>query len=72
MWVAVERFADAHDGNHIYEAGDRFPRPGFTVTEERLAELSGWGNRLRHPLITQEKDPEQPVKTTRKRVKKDA
>ena len=45
------RFADLQDGNRIYEAGDTYPRPGFDVSPERLAELAGSDNRMGEPLI---------------------
>ena len=51
MYIALERFADLNDGNRIYEAGEDYPRPGFVVSDERLAELAGSDNRARRPLI---------------------
>lgn len=33
-YIALTRFADLHDGKHIYEAGDFYPRPGFNVSHE--------------------------------------
>lgn len=50
-YIVIERFADLQDGNRIYEAGDSYPRPGFDVTHERLAELAGSDNRTGRPLI---------------------
>lgn len=47
----IERFADLQDDNRIYEAGDTYPRPGFDVSPERLAELAGSDNRTGEPLI---------------------
>lgn len=51
MYVVIERFADLQDRNRIYEAGDTYPRPGFDVSPERLAELAGSDNRIGKPLI---------------------
>ena len=51
MYKALTRFADLNDGNRIYEAGEDYPRPGFVVSDERLAELAGSDNRARKPLI---------------------
>ena len=51
MYKALTRFADLNDGNRIYEAGDIYPRPGFVVSDERLAELAGSDNRAGKPLI---------------------
>ena len=47
----IKRFADLTDNNHPYEVGDTFPRPGLTVSEERIAELSGPDNKQGAPLI---------------------
>lgn len=55
MHKVIERFADLQDGNHIYNAGDMFPREGLEVTEERIAELAGYNNKQHRPLI--EKKP---------------
>lgn len=51
MYKVIKYFCDLQDGNHPYNAGDTFPRPGMTVTEERLAELAGSNNRQGVPLI---------------------
>ena len=50
-FIVLTRFADLQDGNRIYEAGDTYPRPGFDVSPERLAELAGSDNRIGQPLI---------------------
>lgn len=50
-YIVLMRFADLQDDNRIYEAGDEYPRPGFDVTPERLAELAGSDNRVGRPLI---------------------
>jgi hypothetical protein len=62
MYKVIERFADLLDDNHIYNAGDDYPRKGLEVTEERLEELAGWNNKQHKPLI----------KAVRKRTKKAA
>ena len=59
MYVAAVRFADRQDGNRIYEPGERYPRLGLSVTDERIAELTGSDNRAGYPLI---KRIETPVK----------
>lgn len=46
-------FADALDKGHIYRAGDIYPRSGKT-SELRIAELSGYGNKIGHPLIAED------------------
>jgi hypothetical protein len=50
-YIVLTRFADLRDGNHIYEAGDDYPRPGYTPTDNRIAELAGKHNRMGEPLI---------------------
>lgn len=50
-YIVLMRFADLQDDNRIYEAGDTYPRPGFDVSPERLAELAGSDNRIGEPLI---------------------
>lgn len=50
-YIVLMRFADIQDGNRVYEAGDTYPRPGFDVSPERLAELAGSDNRMGEPLI---------------------
>lgn len=50
-YIVLTRFADLKDDNRVYEAGDSYPRPGFDVSQERLAELAGSDNRMGEPLI---------------------
>jgi len=78
MYKVINRFTDLRDGGR-YERGDTFPRPGVTVPEERLEELSGCNNRRGIPLIVEqvtfdespvpEKEEEPAVKKTRKAEK---
>lgn len=51
IYVVLTRFADLRDENHIYEAGDTYPRPGLDVSPDRLAELAGRNNLVGKPLI---------------------
>ena len=48
---AVTTFTDLQDNNHMYQAGDLFPRKGFKVSDERLVELSTDKNRRHKPVI---------------------
>lgn len=51
MYKVIKYFVDLKDGNHAYNVGDAYPREGVTVTDERIAELSGSENRQKTPLI---------------------
>lgn len=51
MYRVVAFFTDLHDDDHPYNVGDPFPREGITVTDERIAELSGKDNKQGRPLI---------------------
>lgn len=56
MYRAAIEFADLRDAKHLYHAGDKFPREGLTVSNERIAELSGTANKMRRPLIVEVKE----------------
>ena len=61
---AVTTFTDLQDNNYKYQAGDLFPRKGFKVSDERLAELSTDKNRRHKPVIEEvleEKTEEKPA-----------
>ena len=66
LYRAAVEFFDLQDGNRLYHAGEPYPRDGLKVSDARLDELAGNGNRMGHPLIA--KVEERP---SRKRVKKD-
>ena len=51
MYKVIKYFTDLHDNNYPYEVGDTFPRSGLSVSEGRLAELSGSNNKQNQPLI---------------------
>lgn len=70
---AVVDFADLEDNRRPYRAGETYPRDGLTVSEERLAALSGSDNRAGKPLIAAEHDAGTPVsKPAKRRVKRNA
>lgn len=78
-YIAKVTFADLEDGKRIYLAGAKYPRDGLTVSDERLARLSGSDNLMGYPLIERVPDEESKPKeaptsktVSRKRVKKDA
>ena len=66
MYTALETFYDLQDCvvtktarvYHKYEKGDIFPRSGVRVSEARIAELAGSGNRMGRPLIGELEVPE--------------
>lgn len=70
MYKVIKFFTDLQDNNHPYDVGSEFPRSGVSVTEERLAELSGSDNKQGVPLI--QLVEEAPKKTAAKRTKKTA
>ena len=70
MYRVLERFADLTDKNHLYEAGDAFPRQGLEVSDKRLAELSSAVNKAGRPLITEIKEEVNIVSEPKKRTKK--
>ena len=51
MYKVVEAFTDLKDNNHVYLAGDKFPREGARVSEERVAELASAKNKRGKVLI---------------------
>lgn len=50
-YKVIKLFTDLHDNDYLYNVGDTFPRKGISVTEERIAELSGSDNKQHAPLI---------------------
>lgn len=76
MYRVIKYFTDLQDGDCPYNVGDIFPRKGLKVTDKRLAELAGNGNKQGVPLIQfVEETPaveEEPKKAPTKRTKKAA
>ena len=50
MYVVIKDFTDLQDENHIYRAGDKYPRRG-KPKKERVEELMTDKNRRGEPLI---------------------
>ena len=42
-YIVTKNIIDTKDNNRFYEAGDTFPREGFDVSKDRIAELIGKG-----------------------------
>ena len=51
MFTVIKYFQDLQDNNYDYHVGDKYPREGFEVSEERIAELSSPNNLQNTPLI---------------------
>lgn len=69
MYKVIHFFTDLQDNGHEYSAGDKFPRTGFSVSENRLKELATVNNKQGKPLIELVRDnveEETPKKRGRK------
>lgn len=66
MYNVVKKFVDLQDKNHLYKVGDRYPRNGKNVSENRIHELATNNNKIGVPLIK-----EMPVKPTKRVLKKE-
>lgn len=42
-YIVTRNIIDTKDNNRFYEEGDTFPRKGFEVSKDRIAELIGKG-----------------------------
>ncbi|UPK45762.1 hypothetical protein [Paenibacillus pabuli] len=49
-YIVIKDFKDLEDKNHIYRAGDKYPRSG-RGKKDRIEELLGSENRRGEPLI---------------------
>lgn len=58
-YIVTRNIIDTKDNNRFYEEGDTFPRKGFEVSKDRLAELIGKGVLS----IKGEETPEAPAQT---------
>lgn len=74
MYKVIKKFHDLQDATktkngmiyHEYNVGDEFPRKGMDVSEERLEELAGEGNKQGVPLIELVQEEATAKKTTEK------
>ncbi len=69
MYKVINYFTDLQDKNHIYHAGDKFPRDGLKVTKTRINELLSGKNARGISLIEEVLDV--PI-NTKKKGKKNA
>jgi len=51
MYRVLSNFSDLQDKEYVYRAGDEYPRPGFSVSADRIDELATGKNRIGFPLI---------------------
>ena len=71
-YKVIKNFADLQDKEHVYLAGDTFPRKGVEVSAERIAELASAFNKRGEVLIEaveEQKKAKEPKKTTKKKEK---
>ena len=50
-YIVRRDFSDLRDNEHIYRVGDKYPRDGIEVDEERVKVLASTSNRIGEPLI---------------------
>ena len=70
MYKVIKYFVDLKDNNHEYNAGDVYPREGYTPTAERIAELSGSDNLQKQPLIVKVAEAEKAAPKKKPAAKK--
>lgn len=61
-YIVTKNIIDTKDNNRFYEVGDFYPRPDFTVSGARIAELVGKGvivaeGKAEAPALTEEVAP---------------
>lgn len=66
MYKVIHEFLDLLDDSYHYKAGDTYPRRGKRANAERVAELSGNGNKIGVPLIEEVATPKPKKRTVRK------
>jgi len=47
----IHTFVDLSDKHYIYRSGDKFPRDGIVVNEDRIADLASGKNKIGKPVI---------------------
>ena len=57
MYKVIKAFTDVQDNNHVYLAGDKYPREGVVADEKRVAELASTQNRRGEVLIKAQDTP---------------
>ena len=67
-YKVIKNFADLQDKEHVYLAGDTFPRKGAEVSDERIAELASVFNKRGEVLIKAVEEPKK-AKEPKKKAK---
>lgn len=58
MYRVVKFFTDLQDGNNTYNVGDKYPREGYTPSNDRINTLLSSNNKQGTPLIKFEDEEE--------------
>lgn len=56
-YTVIKPFTDLQDNRHVYRAGDKYPRPGFSVSMERINALASSNNKRHEALIMLVEEP---------------
>lgn len=65
-YIVIKAFQDSKDRKHLYQAGDPYPREGYTPDQKRIDFLCDENNPWNQPFIklaTDTIDPEEEVET---------
>jgi hypothetical protein len=68
----IEAFVDLQDNNHLYQAGDNYPRSGADVSLTRINELASAQNNMGMPLIEEVKEEKEKVVAPKAETKAEA
>lgn len=69
-YTVIHRFMDLQDNKHIYRVGDKYPRPGYVASEERIQRLLSTNNKAGKVFIEEDAVKEAPKKVEKKAKKK--
>jgi hypothetical protein len=74
-YIVTRNIIDTKDNNRFYEEGDLYPRPDFSVSDDRISELLGKGVIAKEdnkpaPEATEAPAPEAPVEEAEKPIDK--
>ena len=69
MYKVIKDFTDLNDNRHVYRTGDKFPRDGVEVSEERVNALASDNNARGESLIAFVAEPKKEPKKEKKKGK---